>query len=393
MVLLLAAPSALAQTPRRIGYAEVVRLSGAGSPTVEASRADERAVAADGRAGAAYPNPSVMAGSSTQAARLTVGVSVPLVVFGQRGAALRAGQAAANVAHQDARASAADARASAEQAYVTLWTAERNAISLTQAAQLALNLEATVQARVEVGSAPAVEQLRAHSERLRAAMDAAVAAELVDASASELCVWIGLPIEARLRAAGAPPIPKRPPALAQLLAQLPQSPALQRAQLEIRAAEARLASERAQVRPAMSLDLSAEYFDPTTPTTNYIAQLGLEVPLFNQRGPMIERERWRSEGARFRLGAERKAISSALLVAYRNFAAQARRQQTLVDGVLPAVRAAAQAAEESYGLGRTPLVSVLEARQASINAELDLVATEAARAQYWIEVEHLLGNL
>jgi cobalt-zinc-cadmium efflux system outer membrane protein len=322
-----------------------------------------------------------------------VGVSVPLVVFGQRGAALRAGQAAADVAHQDTRATAADARASAQQAYVTLWTAERNAISLAQAAQLALNLEATVQARVEVGSAPAVEQLRARSERLRASMDAAVAAELVDASASELCVWIGLPIEARLRAADAPPIPQQPPALSQLLAKLPQSPALQRAQLEIRAAEARVASERAQIRPALSLDLSAEYFDPTVPSTNYIAQLGLEVPLFNQRGPMIERERWRTEGARFRLGAEQKARSSALLVAYRNFAAQARRQQTLVEGVLPAVRAAAQAAEESYGLGRTPLVSVLEARQASINAELDLVATEAARAQSWIEVEHLLGSL
>jgi outer membrane protein TolC len=224
-------------------------------------------------------------------------------------------------------------------------------------------------------------------------MDAAVAVDLVDASASELCVWIGLPLDERLRAADAPPIPQHPPTLAQLLAQLPQSPALQRAQLEIQAAEARVASERAQVRPALSLDLSAEYFDPTMPTANYIAQLGVEIPLFNRRGAMIERARWKTEGARYRFGAERKAKSSALLVAYRHFAAQARRRQTLLNGVLPAVRAAAQAAAESYGFGRTPLVSVLEARQASINAELDLVATEAAAAQAWIEVEHLLGNL
>jgi cobalt-zinc-cadmium efflux system outer membrane protein len=393
VALVVATPSALAQTPRRISYAEVVRLSAMGASTIEAARADERAAAADGRASATYPNPSVMAGSSTQAARLTVGVAVPLVVFGQRGAALRAGQAAANVVHQDTRASVADARASAKQAYVTLWAAERNAISLAQGAQLALDLEATVQARVEVGSAPAMELLRARSERLRAAMDAAVASELVDASASELCVWIGLPIETRLRATDAPPVPQQPPTLAQLLAHLPQSPALQRAQLEIRAAEARVANEQAQVRPALSLDLSAEYFDPTMPATNYIAQLGLEVPLFNQRGYMIERERWKTASARFRLGAERRAKRSALLVAYRNFAAQARRQRTLLEGVLPAVRAAAQAAQESYGLGRTPLVSVLEARQASINAELDLVATEAATAQSWIEVEHLLGDV
>jgi cobalt-zinc-cadmium efflux system outer membrane protein len=382
----------LAQTPRRISYAEVVRLSGIGASTVEAARADERAADADGRASGSYPNPSVVAGSSTQAARFTVGVSMPLVVFGQRGAALRAGQAAANVMHQATRASAADARASAKQAYVALWTTEQNAISLAQGARLALDLEATVQARVEVGSAPAMELLRARSERLRATMDAAVASELVDASASELCVWIGLPIETRLRAADLPPIPQQPPTLAQLLARLPQSPALQRAQLEIRAAEARVASERAQVRPALSLDLSAEYFDPTTPATNYIIQLGLDLPLFNQRGYMIERERWKIESARFRLGAERRVKSSALLIAYRNFAAQARRAQTLFEGVLPAVHAAAQAAQESYGLGRTPLVSVLEARQASINAELDLVATEAARAQSWVEVEHLLGD-
>jgi cobalt-zinc-cadmium efflux system outer membrane protein len=321
-----------------------------------------------------------------------IGVTVPLIVFGQRGAAFEAGQAATNVAHQDTRASVADARASAGEAYVTLWSAERSAIALTQAAQLALKLETIVQARVEVGSAPALEQLRAHSDRMRAEMDASVATELVDASASELCVWIGLPIDERLRAADAPRTPEQPPALSQLLSRLPQSPALQRAELEIRAAEARAASERAQVRPALSLDLAAEYFDPTVPATNYIAQLGLEVPLFNQRGPMIERERFRAASARFRLGAERRARGSALLVAYRNFTAQARREQTLVQGVLPALRAAAQAAEESYALGRTPLVSVLDARHASIDAELDLFATEAARAKAWIEVEHLLGS-
>ena len=39
------------------------------------------------------PNPSVSAGTSTQTAKLSLGVSVPLVVLGQRGAAIEAGRA------------------------------------------------------------------------------------------------------------------------------------------------------------------------------------------------------------------------------------------------------------------------------------------------------------
>ncbi len=391
-VTLAATQPVLAQEPRRLGYAEALQLARLHAPSVDAARADELAVRADGRAAAVYPNPSFNAGSSTQAARLSLGASLPLVVFGQRGAARNVGNATALVAHQDTLASAAEARASAAQAYVGLWTAERSADALGQAAQLARELEATVQSRVDVGSAPALEQLRAQAERLRAEMNATAALELIDASASELARWIGVPVDAGLRTTGAPDVPAQPPPVQQLFARLPASPAIQRAQAEIRAGQARLASERAQLRPTMTLDLGADYLDPTLPATNYRAQLGVELPLFNQRGPMIEREELKTTGARFRLDAERAANGSALLIAYRSFNLQARRQRTLFEGVAPAIRAAAEAAAESYALGKTPLVALLEARRANVEVELDLVATTEARARAWIEVERLLGT-
>jgi outer membrane protein TolC len=65
--------------------------------------------------------------------------------------------------------------------------------------------------------------------------------------------------------------------------------------------------------------------------------------------------------------------------------------RALADGVVPAAVAAEAAAEESYTLGRAPLVAVLDAEKARVDVSLSLIDARAQQADAWIEVEHAVG--
>src|SRR5580704_8782571 len=63
------------------------------APDIVVARTGETVARAGVGIAGVLPNPSVTAGTSTQTARLSVGVSVPLLLLGQRGAAVDAGRA------------------------------------------------------------------------------------------------------------------------------------------------------------------------------------------------------------------------------------------------------------------------------------------------------------
>jgi cobalt-zinc-cadmium efflux system outer membrane protein len=387
--LVLAAAPAAAEM--RVSYTRALALSKERAPTVAVARATQSVAEADSRSAGLYPNPTLSAGTNTRTARLSLGASVPLVILGQRGAALDAGRAEYAVAKLDTQVSLADVRAATGHAFVALWLAEHTASARSDAAAVTLKLESAVQGRVDLGSSPQLEGLRAHAERLRAEVDARAAADLVEASSAELAVWLGARFDEPLRVDGDPEVPAHVPTLTELWPLVGRNPSVQRAFAELRASEARASSERAQVRPLMTLDLGADLNDPTLPGNNYRAQLGVEVPLLNQRGPLIEREERKALAARSEIQAEQARLSSNLISAYRTFGALTQQAQTLADSVLPAALAAAEATEESYTLGRAPLVAVLDAERARIDTELTLIESQSARANAWIDVERALG--
>ena len=380
--------------PQPISYEAAIARARSVAPVLAAARAREAVASAEiGIAGLAA-NPTVLLGTSTQAAKFSATASVPLLILGQRGASARAAEADAATVHVETELAWNDVRSSTARAFVGLWLAESLAVTRTDAAKLVARLEETVTIRIEVGArgaAPKVEGLRVHAERLRADADAQDAVRRVAGSASELGRWIGVPDGGELRAAAEPQVPAEAPPLASLMARIDGAPAIRRENADARAAEARVSRERALVRPAMTLDLGVDAYDPTLPTTNYRAQLGVEVPLFHQRGYFIERELSAANAARARSAAERARTISDLVVAYRNFEATTERARILGDGVVPAAEAAAVGAEESYSLGYAPLVTVLDAERARIDARTALLEARATRVLAWIDVERALG--
>jgi outer membrane protein TolC len=381
---------AAAQTP--ISYIDALARARQLAPDLAVAHARESIARAEIAVAGTYPNPTVSAGTSTQAAKVSVGASIPLVVLGQRGAAIDASRADLATVQMDTEVTWTEVRAATARAFVALWLAERTATARGDAAAIVKHVEGAVLGRVEVGAAPQVEGLRVRAERLRADADADEARQLVEAAAIDLGRWIGITDGTALRAMGDPTVPNEPPPYGVLAARMIANPAVRREELDARAAEARADRERALVRPMLTLDLGIDALDPTLPTTNYRAQLGVEVPLFNQRGGYIERERMNAAAARTRSGAERIRRSAELIASYRTFAAISARTKALAEGVVPAADAAAVAMEESYTLGHAPLVAVLDAEKARIDARLTLLEARAARANAWIDVERAIGE-
>jgi outer membrane protein TolC len=380
----------VADAELRLSAAEALRRAHAAAPDLRVARGREGVAQAEVGVAGIYPNPTVAGATSTQAAKFGVTVSVPLVLLGQRGAAVAASRAELDTVKVDGEVAWADVRASAGRAFVGLWLAQERAAARQEEVAIARRLDQIVTSRVEVGAAPEVDALRTRAERLRAEADAREADELVEAAGADLAYFVGA--NESIRADGEYGVPADAPALTTLLARLDVNPNVRRETSDARAADARADRERALVRPAPVLDLGADFGDPTLPTTNYRAQLALEVPLFTQRGPQIDRERAAAATARSRADAERARARASLESAYHVFLGADARAKTLRFGVVATADEAAKRTEESYGLGRAQLVAVLDAARARLDARLALAEAIAARSNAWIEITRAVGE-
>ena len=374
-----------------ITYGHALDLARRDSLDLAAVRGREAVAGAEVGVAGTHPNPMVTAGTSTQAARLSAGLSVPLLVLGQLGAAMDASRAGLVTAKVDTEVAWNDVRLATARAFIALWLSERAAAARADAAAIAARLDDAVRARIDVGAAPELEGLRAHSERLRADADTREAEQFVGAAGSELGRWIGIVDGSMLRASGDPEVPESLPPFRELAAHVSNSPVVRREEADARAADARAHRERAFVRPALVLDLGLDAGDPGLPATNYRGQIGLEVPLVNQRGAYVNRELKAAAAARARGRAEKNRVAADLSAAYRRFAAISARTTALATGVVPSAEAAANATEEAYALGRSALVAVLDAERARIDARLGLLEARAARASAWVDVQYAVG--
>lgn len=384
------APVAAASPDLRLTGVETLKRARAGAPELRVSRDRQGIARADVGVAGVLPNPVIIAGTSTQGARLSLGASLALPVLGQRGATVAASRAELDTVRVESEITWNDVRAGAARAYVQLWLAQERAVARREGALIATRIDDAVAARVELGAAPDVDGLRTRAERLRAEADAREADELVEAAASQLGFYLGT-TEA-VRADGEYAVPADAPALASLATRIDTNPLVRRETSDARAADARVDREKALARPTPVLELGTDIGDPTQPANNYRATIAIDVPLLSMRGAQIDRERAFAATARSRAAVEVARGRAALASAYHTFAAADARAKTLRTGVLVAAEAAARAIEESYALGRAQLVAVLDASRTRLDTRITLADAVATRAQAWIEIEHLLGT-
>src|SRR5207244_12226913 len=110
-----------------ITYAQALDRAAHVAPDSAVARSREAVMQAEIGIAGVRPNPTASFATSTQAARFSAGISVPLVILGQRGAAMDASRAELATTKVETEITAVDVRADVAQACVAPRRAPRSA--------------------------------------------------------------------------------------------------------------------------------------------------------------------------------------------------------------------------------------------------------------------------
>jgi cobalt-zinc-cadmium efflux system outer membrane protein len=387
------APPALAEgtAERALSLADARDLATRGGADVVLAERREAVARAQVDAAGALGNPTLGVQSGRFSARLTTSVSVPVPLFGQRGAVVATARADADAVALETSAVRLEARWNATRAWLDLWEAQEKAALLETAADEARRLAGIARERFAAGSTPRLDALRTNADRARAEAEALAAKTGVAAASARLALWLGAADRAPLRAVGAPdlsPLPSDEGVLQSLLA---RHPALERDRARVAAAAARVRSEERLRWPVVNAELAVSQADPTLPGTDVIGGLSFEAPVLSQRGGAIARARAEQGLAEATTDIEARRLGMQLADAYEQAQGADIRARALGKEVLPALEETRRMTEEGYRDGRVDLLRVLETQRALLEGRLAYVEARSTSQRALADVERALG--
>jgi cobalt-zinc-cadmium efflux system outer membrane protein len=384
---------------RGLTLAEARALGARVGPDVVLAQRREAMARAQVDAAGALGNPSVTLQSARLSARFFAAVSVPVPLFGQRGAAVAAARSDADTAVVEIEALRVEARWNVTHAWLDLWEAQQRGRLLQTASDEAARLASIAEQRFAAGSTARLDVVRTGADRARARAEALAAGSMVAAASARLAAWLG-PGDANadantregpLRAVGAPDVgalPAEETALERLLA---RHPALDRDRAAAAASAARVRFEQRQRWPIVSAQLAVAEGDPTLPGTDVIGGVTFDAPVLSLRRGAIARAQAEEALARTTTDIDARRLGAQLGDAYQQARAATLRAQALETEVLPALEEARRMTEEAYRDGRVDLLRVLEAQRALYDGRVATVEARAAVERALADVERALG--
>jgi cobalt-zinc-cadmium efflux system outer membrane protein len=382
---------ALLATPHDVTLAQARAEALERAPQVVLAKGRADVVKTEIAVAGALPNPSLGVTTARETAKFGASVGVPLLLFGQRGTAMRAAEADADAATLDAAAVQREARWNATIAWVDLWEAEARGHLLELARSDAGAVNDVARRKFTEGSGPRVDVVRTQADLARAGAEADAADRVGYAAAARLAVVLGREPSDRLRPAGAPVSPAALPIFDDLAARLSTHPELVRDRAQMGAAERHADAERRARWPVVTPGLTVNYGDPTLPGTDIIFGLSFDVPVLNQRqGPIARAEAQRAL-AQETLAQDERRLRTELLDAYRRAEAARARLQALRDEVLPAMKEARNMTQEGFQSGRIDLLHLIDAQRAYLENQLAEVEANAAFSRALADLERAAG--
>ena len=337
-------------------------------------------------------NPTVTVSTARETARLGTGISVPIPAFGQRATAIDAARADADAAERELAAVGHDARWSATMAWLDLWEAQERARLLGEAANDAARVADIASEKFKAGSAPRVEMLRTAADRERAGAEAAAAADAVPAAAARLAIVVGPPPAGhQWSASGNPDLALPNDALATLPREVDEHPLVRWERARVAAAAAHVRAEQRARWPALAVDVTANWRDPTLPATDVIAGLSLEAPVLSVRRGAIARARAEQRLAETTAALDQQRLTAALLDALGRARGAGTRARVLTTQVAPTLEEVWRMTQEGYRDGRIDLLRLLDAQRARLDTRIAIVDAQSTLDRALADVERASG--
>lgn len=400
LFLMLGTP-AWAQVPQAVTLDDVLRIV-AQSPRVAASEREADMARAERAAAGALPNPSVSLGRSTQSSgertifdassQQQASVDIPVPIFGQRGARVRAADLGVARAESQVRLTLAETRRLAALEFVRLLAAAEQLAARRDALVNVERIRGLVAGRAESGMASRYDLARADAELALARLGGEKSAAEVGEHAAALAGLVDAP--------GWRPQPLG--SLSGLMAQLAGSgipetslvasnPALAVAHAESEAAQARVEQAYRERYPVPSLSLGRTWTSGPFGATNFVGVTS-EIPILDTRRAQEDRARAEAGATRER---ERGTLAALRAELDKQQAVLAGRREALQRFDASAARPGAflEMAESAYRLGRGSLFELLDARRTQLDATLARLELVSLIVEAELELRALSGKL
>jgi cobalt-zinc-cadmium efflux system outer membrane protein len=328
--------------------------------------------------------------SGTDAAETTVTLSQLVELGGKRGKRRAAATLEAELAGWDFETRRLDVLTATAKSFVAVLAAQERLDLADELAALAERFFRTVSERVDAGKVSPVEQTRAQVplSAARIAQDRAHFA--LEAAHKELAaLWSGKTANFK-HAAGSlesiAPVPSRE----QLASLLEQNPDVARWESEEQQRSARLALERANAIPDLTLFAGGRNFQETDDNA-FVAGVSIPLPLFDRnQGGIAAARSARSKAMEERRAARYQAVAS-LAAGYRDLRGSFVEAKTLRELILPAAKESFEAANLGYREGKFGFLEVLDAQRTLFEVRDQYIEALAAYHQARAEVERLIG--
>ena len=315
-------------------------------------------------------NPEASVEFEKETPKQAYGISFPLELGGKRSKRIAVGEATVRAGEAEVALVIAQVRNDVRRAYFGLLAAETRYSLMQEIRDIAARARDAAQQRFDAGGAPRLEVMQAELAMASADNDAAAARGEADGARAELNALLAQPLDAAITLST--PFDSG--------ISLTRESALtfaHAANTELRVLDRQIEAQRARIELASALRVPD--LTPTATLTHdalpefdwgWRAGLAVAVPLFTTHGAGVQVEQSTLE----QLSAQRQASLSRIdaLVSSAAVLADTRRQLYLRyrDEIIPLAQQVEQVAQDSYQLGQTGIVALLQALQSSRDVRL-----------------------
>lgn len=351
--------------------------------------------AADGavQQAALPPNPSLgleQEDTRRDTRTLTVLLSQPLEIGGQRAARTALARSDREVSRAGLDAVRAELRADVVQAFFAALVAQERVSAAEESLRIAGGGADATARRVAAGKLSPIDETRARVAESTARIEWRQAQAEQRAARHALAAAVGLD-EALIgtldgRAESLPALPDD----AEVSRRLADAPALRRARLEVERAQAAYELERSRRIPDVTVTLGAKRAQEIGRNQAVIG-LSMPLPVFD-RNQGAQREALKRRQAAEQLAeAESQRLRAEVMSAADELRARVEEVDALRGAVLPGAREAYTAATRGFELGKFGFLDVLDAQRTWLQARTQLLDALARAHRASAELERRLG--
>ncbi|PPD43553.1 MAG: cobalt-zinc-cadmium resistance protein [Methylotenera sp.] len=181
------------------------------------------------------------------------------------------------------------------------------------------------------------------------------------------------------------------PALAELAAELPNSPRLKKASLAVTQKQALSEIEKSKQTPDITVSLGAQRNQELGGLTQAIIGLSIPIPLFDRNQGNLQSAKAREMQSQDEKTALENQLQAELAIAYAGWQSQIEAITTYTQDILPGAQSAFDAARKGFEFGKFSFLEVLDAQRTLFQTKTQFIQTQSSAHQAEADIQNILG--